>query len=949
TKSSKIQGINQLVRVVRKLALALEEAHKHQVIHRDLKPANVMIDERKDPVVMDFGLARRSTENEKPLTHSGTVIGTPAYMSPEQVDGDNSRVGPPADIYSLGVIFYELLTGQLPFEGSLMSILRQIATVEPTPPAELREDTPPKLEAICLKMMAKQIEDRYQSMGQVAADLTEFLKDYKSATEESSASDVAADEQSLLETSGVPSIPSPVESTGVTIRPRPKKQTPRKRSKKKAIAENSVVTPLDQEKARIEDLIRRGELSLALKALEELAARKEPEARELAMWARGEIPRVRALPKKIRRELPGTIATARQMIRMHDYAQAADLLRSVPKSLRTPDVITLLEEATDLHEETELLIEEITDAVEKRRLSGLEDRVDRLRTLRPGHRLAKRLKKSLRSYGGRQNFRFDRGGNLLPSKTSGLEEYWKIGAGVFAVVFALVFWGFLDYLNSDSESHSGLTGSETGTGDSEVGDGSKPRTTVGKTASGEVSLFNGVDLTGWTPVEDATAWRVDNGVLVSDSGERGVLWLNKSYSDFELRFRFRLGSRANSGIYLRSADRLMASGGDQLEIQLLDDPKYPTQPGHGLTGAIYGLKAPDIRAYQSEQWNEMTIRLAGRLLEVTLNGRQIQKVSLDDVTQQASTKTGQQPGLKAASGYIGIQTYGTGISRQSRIEFADLTIVDLTELPERVAQEKGDWSIPLKFTDAKPVSEINRGDPINAYASLSQDGLDIYWTREGSSRKSEIRTASRSREGAPFGASTKVVEGRHGVIAADGQYIVYLADGADGVPALMESFRDSRYQSFPPASRVFTESRLPKSPSLSIDGKTIVFQRSGANPGTTDLVIGMRNRYDLPWSGPWTLRLDSPAWLSDQVTWPFLSEDRLTLLFCNGGGRDPKLIRATRPDEQSEFPTFEHITVDGLQIMARAPHYVYRTRELYYSVPIDNPAGSWEIWRARAK
>ena len=341
----------------------------------------------------------------------------------------------------------------------------------------------------------------------------------------------------------------------------------------------------------------------------------------------------------------------------------------------------------------------------------------------------------------------------------------------------------------------------------------------------------------------------------------------------------------------------------------------------------------------------MTIRLAGRLLEVTLNGRQIQKVSLDDVSNK--------PGLKAASGYIGIQTYGAGMSGQSRIEFADLRIVDLTELPETVqegvALENADWSIPLEFTDAKPVSEINRGDPINAYATLSQDGLDIYWTREGSSRKSEIRTASRSRGGAPFGASTRVVEGRHGVIAADGKYIVYLADGADGVPALVESFRDSRFQSFPPASRVFTGSQLPKSPSLSIDGKTIAFQRSSLIPGTTDLVIGMRNRYDLPWSGPWTLRLDSPAWMSDQVTWPFLSEDRLTLLFCNGGGRDPKLIRAKRPDEQSKFRTFEHITVDGLQIIARAPHYVYRTRELYYSVPVDNPAGSWEIWRAIAK
>ena len=185
TKTTKTQGVRQIVRVIRKLALALEVAHRHKVVHRDLKPANVMIDERKEPVVMDFGLARRTAEKEEKLTHSGTVIGTPAYMSPEQVDGDNDRVGPPADIYSLGVIFYELLTGQLPFQGSLMSILKQIATVDPKPPSEFRNNLPREVEAICQKMMAKQIEDRYQTMEQVAAALTEVLKDQKAGTEES--------------------------------------------------------------------------------------------------------------------------------------------------------------------------------------------------------------------------------------------------------------------------------------------------------------------------------------------------------------------------------------------------------------------------------------------------------------------------------------------------------------------------------------------------------------------------------------------------------------------------------------------------------------------------------------------------------------------------------------------------------------------------------------------
>lgn len=187
TKSSKRQAGRQVARVIRKLALALEVAHQNNVIHRDLKPANVMIDNGNEPVVMDFGLARLSAEGEERLTHTGTVIGTPAYMSPEQVDGDNNRVGPRSDIYSLGVIFYELLTGQLPFQGNLMSILRKIATEEPRPPIDLHSDIDPALQAICLKMLAKQPEQRFGSMSEVAQELAAWMQGRSSGVEESGA------------------------------------------------------------------------------------------------------------------------------------------------------------------------------------------------------------------------------------------------------------------------------------------------------------------------------------------------------------------------------------------------------------------------------------------------------------------------------------------------------------------------------------------------------------------------------------------------------------------------------------------------------------------------------------------------------------------------------------------------------------------------------------------
>jgi serine/threonine protein kinase len=162
--------------LVRKLARAVQEAHQRGVIHRDLKPANIMIDRRGEPIIMDFGLARRLRGAGPRLTQLGALLGTPAYMSPEQVSGALEATGPASDVYSLGVIFYELLTGRLPFSGDPATILAQVVLDEPTPPSQVRKGTDPELERICLKAMAKKVEDRYESMAHFAAALTGALR-----------------------------------------------------------------------------------------------------------------------------------------------------------------------------------------------------------------------------------------------------------------------------------------------------------------------------------------------------------------------------------------------------------------------------------------------------------------------------------------------------------------------------------------------------------------------------------------------------------------------------------------------------------------------------------------------------------------------------------------------------------------------------------------------------
>ncbi|MCA9104541.1 MAG: protein kinase [Planctomycetales bacterium] len=167
----------QAALLVRKLALALQEAHRRGVVHRDLKPSNIMIDQRREPIVMDFGLARRDQHDDTHLTRTGVFLGTPSYTSPEQIRNLPDSVGPRSDIYTLGVIFYELLTGHLPFEGGgVMSILSRIMTEEPKPAIEVKPDLNPACDLICRRAMAKIPDERYGSMAEFARDLTLWLK-----------------------------------------------------------------------------------------------------------------------------------------------------------------------------------------------------------------------------------------------------------------------------------------------------------------------------------------------------------------------------------------------------------------------------------------------------------------------------------------------------------------------------------------------------------------------------------------------------------------------------------------------------------------------------------------------------------------------------------------------------------------------------------------------------
>ncbi len=165
----------EMAELCAEVAEALHHAHELEIVHRDLKPANIIVDRASKPHVIDFGLAKWSND-DRDLTLHGELLGTPAYMSPEQADGASANLDRRTDVYSLGVILYEMLTGSCPFTGDRGSVIHQILAREPVPPRTRERQIPRDLDTICVKALEKDPDRRYATLQEMSVDLRRFAR-----------------------------------------------------------------------------------------------------------------------------------------------------------------------------------------------------------------------------------------------------------------------------------------------------------------------------------------------------------------------------------------------------------------------------------------------------------------------------------------------------------------------------------------------------------------------------------------------------------------------------------------------------------------------------------------------------------------------------------------------------------------------------------------------------
>ena len=677
----------QIVTVIRKLALALQEAHDKGIIHRDLKPANIMINRKGEPVIMDFGLARRSHSTDVQISHSGQIMGTPAYMSPEQARGDGKAVGLATDIYSLGIVLYEMICGRRPFEGTVTEVIGKILHVAAPPPAKFRPDVDERLQAICLKAIAKKPVDRFASMKEFATALADYARALPSGDRPASA---------------------PVIETG-------KEATTNQFAELLAAISSDVESKVERAVRRVERPHRMPWWSyLAGSALMGLIVLLGI----LFFIRKDTVTVIVSIPIENINDPALSFILDNNPIAAAAFAVPIELKPGQHELVVNKDGQLFKRFVFDVgaKQTDPVVVQDVTpnpSPTPEIVLERLQGRWIAVAQARSGAQLSPeelQAENKVMTITGDQfsieyqlpkdrNIRGKEAGRIIRVNPS------TVPAEIdMVMVFEggnnepLPFKGIYE-LQGDRLVHCYRKCHEKN-------DRPKDFTTVKGEAifmveyqrasaaiDGYVSLFNGKDLTGWTPESnDIENWKVQDGAIVAtdargDFTKESWLLSEKSYGDFVARFEFLAeNTLLNSGFAIRAVPGEKATIGNpprprprpaHVQVELL-----PAEPGArslltaiAKTGDVIGNYDPQVELYSklvaeqkpAGQWNEMEVELIGQSIRVRLNGKLIQDASLDALIKKGGTAAG----LKRRDGRIGFQRLN------GAVRFRDIQIKEL--------------------------------------------------------------------------------------------------------------------------------------------------------------------------------------------------------------------------------------------------------------------------------
>ena len=629
-RSGKAVPLKAAVQIVRKLALALDHAHASGVVHRDLKPANVMLDDAGEPVVMDFGLARRDTsEDESRMTKMGVILGTPGYMSPEQVEGDLEKIGPATDVYGLGVILYELLTGRAPFSGSVTAVLGKVLTQEPEQASVLRPEVDASLDAICRKMMAKRLGDRFGSMKDVAAALAQWLKTTSQQSASLPIAPVSVRPIPLTRPPPMPAAALPI------VRPSPASRRKVPPHLWIAAATGGILVTM------------LGAVFLLTMPGREPAAKKPPDEdspRSPTRVAPGDSPQ--ATPTS-------SIPSDAVIFQAHEYKYFAERLSWSEAQRRCEQMgghLPIVETAAE-----NTFLARMADGGFARGgrtgqeaiwLGASDDDVENEWRWTDDKRLL-----------------YANWDNGQPNNKGGDEHY----AALWLASDPGRFGRWSDQPNVSTQHITHFICEW---------DGQPPPS---PTAGVWINLFNGRDLSGWRRYADdspiTSGWVAADGAIQRTTGGGDIMTAG-AYRDFELEFEWKISSGGNSGVIYRARTGGANPWQSGPEYQVLDDGGH-VNGRNTLTsaGSVYGLAAPANKTLRPlGEWNTARIVARGTHLEHWLNGTKVLEIDTDSqawLSAAAKIPFARNPGFSQNEGPICLQDHG------SEVWFRNLRIREL--------------------------------------------------------------------------------------------------------------------------------------------------------------------------------------------------------------------------------------------------------------------------------